>query len=224
MSYGKKLGIFCREPKPGEVKTRLTPPLTPVQACTLYEAFVRDLFGRLDKMKKTRATVFYDGEKPEKLKELVSDRYKFSPQDGADLGERMLHAFEKMLENESRGAVIIGSDSPDIPIQYIKRAFIKLKHKDVVLGPSSDGGYYLIGARSPHAGLFERVSWGESGVFGQTVQRVRELDLSLALLPMWYDVDTPDSLDLLRCMMDARRVEGSGLLPETEAALAAIEK
>jgi len=195
-----------------------------VQACTLYEAFLRDLFGRLDKLKKIRPTVFYDGETAEKLKGIVSDRYRLTQQVGADLGERMLHAFEKMTGDESRPTVIIGSDSPDIPIQYVKRAFIKLKHKDVVLGPSSDGGYYLIGARSPHAGLFESISWGESGVFGETVQRVRELDLSLALLPVWYDVDTPDSLELLRCMIKARRLQGSGLLPETETALAAMEK
>lgn len=224
MNYGKKLGIFCREPRPGEVKTRLTPPLSPVQACTLYEAFLRDLFGRLDKLKKIKPTVFYDGENPEKLKGLIPDRYRLTPQDGTDLGQRMLHAFEKMTGAENRAAVIIGSDSPDIPIQYIKRAFLKLKHKDVVLGPSFDGGYYLIGAKSPHAGLFEGVDWGTSGVFGQTVQRVRKLDLSLALLPMWYDVDTPDSVDLLRCMIKARRLEGSGLLPESEAALAAMEK
>jgi uncharacterized protein len=224
MDYGKKLGIFCREPEPGKVKTRLTPPLSPEQACTLYEAFLQDLFRRLDKLKKIRPTVFYDGENPEKLIGLVSDRYTLTPQDGADLGERMLHAFEAMTGGEDRAAVIIGSDSPDIPIQYIKRAYIKLKHKDVVLGPSFDGGYYLIGARSPHAGLFERVGWGKSGVLGETLRRVRELGLSLALLPMWYDVDTPDSLDLLRCMIMARRLEGSGLLPESEAALAAMEK
>ena len=224
MNYGKKLGIFCRVPIPGEVKTRLSPPLSPVQACTLYEAFLRDLFGRLDRIKKIRPTVFYTGENPDKLRDLVSARNTLTPQDGADLGDRMLRAFEKMLGDECRAAVIIGSDSPDIPLQYIKRAFIKLKHKDVVLGPSSDGGYYLIGARFPHPALFEGINWGESRVFGQTVRRIRELDLSLALLPMWYDVDTKESLDLLRCMIRARRVEGSGRLPETEAALAAMEE
>jgi hypothetical protein len=91
-----------------------------------------------------------------------------------------------------------------------------------VLGPSFDGGYYLVGTRVLHPDLFSGIAWGGRQVFGQTVERVRDAGLSLALLPMWYDVDTPESLELLRNVLFARRVERSGRLPETEAVLSEI--
>jgi rSAM/selenodomain-associated transferase 1 len=222
MLHGKKLGIFCKVPVAGGVKTRLTPPLTPEQACALYEAFLGDLFGRLEKMKKTGTTVFYAGSEPGKITDLIPDRYGVLPQEGDSLGERLRHAFEALTGSGESAAVVIGSDSPDLPLQYIKRAFLKLKHKDVVLGPSSDGGYYLVGARSVHPGIFEDINWGSDRVFGQTVDRIRAGGLSLALLPVWYDVDTPPSLELLRSMIRARRIEGSGSLPKTEAVLRGI--
>lgn len=222
MIRNKQLGVFCKVPVPGKVKTRLCPPLTAEQACDLYAAFLRDLFGRLAKSKKTGATVFFSGGAREELNGMVPDRYELVPQVEGNLGDRLVAAFSELLGGGTHAAVIIGSDSPDLPLPYLKRAFVKLKHKDVVLGPSFDGGYYLVGSRAPHPDLFSGIAWGGRGVFGQTVERVRDAGLSLALLPMWYDVDTPESLGLLRDVLFARRVERSGRLPETEAVLSEI--
>jgi rSAM/selenodomain-associated transferase 1 len=222
MIHGRKLGIFCRVPEAGRVKTRLSPPLSPEKACALYEAFLGDLFDRLEKTKKAGTTVFYAGAQPGKLTDLIPDRYGILPQEGDSLGDRLQHAFETLTGGGEQATVVIGSDSPDLPLQYIKRAFLKLKHKDVVLGPSADGGYYLVGARSVHPGIFEDIDWGSPRVFGQTVERIRSGGLSLALLPVWYDVDTPRSLELLRNMIRARRVEGGGRLPATEKVLRGI--
>jgi rSAM/selenodomain-associated transferase 1 len=198
--------------------------LSAEEACRIYSAFVRDLFVRVGKLKKVRGTVFYAGGRPEKLTGLIPKNYEVTPQIAGTLGDRLAAAFDELLDDESRAAVVIGSDSPDVPVQYIKRAFLRLKHKDVVLGPAADGGYYLIGLRAPAAAIFEGIHWSGSCVLEQTLERIETQGLSLSLLPLWYDVDTPASLQLLRDMIRARRIERSGRLMTTEAILADIPR
>lgn len=220
MAYTKRLGVFVRVPQPGKVKTRLVPPLSDEEACRLYTAFMRDLFARLGRLKKVRGTVFYAGDDPSGLGDLIPNSYEVIPQASGSLGVRLDAAFRALLpEGEESTALVIGSDSPDVPIQYIKRAFLKLKHKDVVVGPACDGGYYLIGLKSPEPSLFEGIEWGGRRVFEQTLERVRRGELGLSLMPMWYDVDTPASLGVLSNMIRARQIERSGRLPATEAVL-----
>jgi rSAM/selenodomain-associated transferase 1 len=220
MAYLKQLGVFVKVPEPGRVKTRLVPPLSGDGACRLYRAFVSDLFLGIGKLKKVRGTVFYSGEDPEKLKDLIPESYELVPQRGATLGERLVAAFDHLLAEEERTAVIIGSDSPDLPVQYLKRAFLKLKHKDVVLGPAADGGYYLVGLKARAPELFEGIDWGENAVLGQTLERIKSKEVTLSALPLWYDVDTPAALRLLCDMIRARRIEQGRRLPATEAVLA----
>ncbi|MGD8413151.1 MAG: TIGR04282 family arsenosugar biosynthesis glycosyltransferase [Candidatus Latescibacterota bacterium] len=222
MAYEKQLGVFVKPPRPGEVKTRLTPPLSPEEASRLYRAFTVDLLARLGRIKKVRGTVFYAGGDASDLTNVLPKGYSVSAQEGGTLGERLAAAFRRLLSGDGRSAVIIGSDSPDLPIQYVKRAFLKLKHKDVVLGPAADGGYYLVGARSPVPAIFEGIDWGGSSVLHQTLRQIEKNNLTLSVLPLWYDVDTPESLRLLRDLMGARRIERSGRLMATEAALSEI--
>jgi rSAM/selenodomain-associated transferase 1 len=223
MAYFKKLGIFIKVPEEGAVKTRLIPPLSEGEACDLYGAFIEDLFQRIRKLKKLSVTVFYSGSNPEKLEENLPQGWNLAAQHGNTLGERLLHAFDALLEEEGSYAVIIGSDSPDIPLLAIKRAFTKLKHKDVVLGPSADGGYYLIGLKKQISELFEDIPWGEDAVLRRTLEIIASHGMNLSLLPLWYDVDTPRSLELLKTMMLAKRIERSGRLHHTEAALSKIQ-
>jgi rSAM/selenodomain-associated transferase 1 len=222
MAYEKQLGIFVKVPLPGEVKTRLVPPLTENQACRLYTAFVRDLSDRIGRLKKLRRTVFCSGAEPSEISDIITTDYNITPQIGTTLGDRLSSAFHELLDGENRKAIIIGSDSPDLPVQYIKRAYIKLKHKDVVLGPSMDGGYYLIGLKSPEPRLFKDVDWSGRRVLEQTLQRVHELGLSLSMIPLWYGVDTFDELCLLHSLVHARKLESSGRLPATEPLLEEI--
>lgn len=224
MAYKKRLGIFVKVPEPGRVKTRLTPPLTGEEACRLYTAFITDLFGRLSRIKKLSGTVFYHGDDPDNLTNFIPTRYATLPQRGQTLGDRLAAAFDDLLAGGGETAVIIGSDSPDLPVQYIKRAFLKLKHKDVVLGPAADGGYYLVGLKKPAPAIFEDIEWGGPLVLSRTVERVESQGLTLSLLPLWYDVDTPASLQLLRDLIRARKVERSGRLLATEAVLEAISR
>ena len=223
MNHVKRLGIFVRPPVPGAVKTRLTPPLTPLQACELYTAFLRDLFRRLARLKGTRVTVFYAAGDVETLHPLLPGHWTLEPQTGADLGERLGAAFARLLAESDR-AVIIGSDSPDIPVQYIRRAFQKLKHKDTAIGPATDGGYYLIGLREPAPSLFENVAWGGHTVLAETLANIEKGKRSLATLPVWYDVDDEPSLGVLEAMVSARRLEGRDRLTATETALRSIRR
>jgi rSAM/selenodomain-associated transferase 1 len=219
MAYYKKLGIFLKTPVAGTVKTRLVPPLSEDQAARLSLAFARDVMSRLERLKKTVGTIFYTGDHIELLQPFIPDRFTLVEQAGATLGERLHNAFGSLLTGERDCAVIIGTDSPDLPLQYIKRAFLKLKHKDVVLGPCTDGGYYLVGLKSPAPALFDGIPWGESAVLHATLERIARNNLELSLLPIWYDVDDFQGVSLLRTMMRARTLEKSGRLIETESAI-----
>lgn len=106
---------------------------------------------------------------------------------------------------------------------YLKRAFQKLKHRDAVLGPAADGGYYLIGLRAPAPALFRDIEWGTARVFAQTVDAAVRDGATLSLLPPWYDVDDAESLAMLRALCVARRAAGGTRLPHTERALASLE-
>jgi rSAM/selenodomain-associated transferase 1 len=219
MAYMKKLGIFVRTPEPGQVKTRLVPPLTDEQACDLYTALIMDLFARLAKLKKAAGTIFYTGGDPEAIRRMAPDRFDLEPQQGESLGTRLENAFSHLLEAEGSTAVMIGSDSPDIPLVYLKQAYLKLKHKDVVVGPASDGGYYLIGMKKVAKPLFEGVAWGTDNVLGDTLERAKRHSLSCAVLPLWYDVDDARSLKLLENMVLARRIGRRDRLRHTERVL-----
>lgn len=222
MTYNKRLGVFVRVPEVGRVKTRLIPPLTPEQACDLYSAFLSDLFARLAKLKKVAGTVFFAGEGREQLRAIVPGRFELAPQRGATLGERMRNAFEVLLQGGGY-AVLIGSDSPDIPLVYLKRAYLKLKHRDLVLGPAFDGGYYLIGLRRILPSLFDGIGWGTPAVLRQTLEKVRDHGIDCALLPPWYDVDDVGSLSILHSMLLARKIEKADRLHGTERVVDGLE-
>jgi len=214
--HKNKLGIFVREPLAGRVKTRLVPPLSPDTAHKLYLAFLQDLATRV-RASRLRPTVFVAGD-PAGVAPLFPG-WPVVPQSGETLGGRLVAAFARLLETPGARAVIIGSDSPDLPVTHVKRAFRLLKHRDVVLGPAVDGGYYLIGLRAAAPALFEGIAWGTADVLGATVRAVRQAGLSLALTPPWYDVDDAASLSLLRTMCDARRAAGGERLTHSERVL-----
>lgn len=216
--HKNKLGIFVRTPVAGEVKTRLVPPLSPEGARDLYTAFLGDLFERLGRSG-WAPVVFYSGDSPGDLPALMPRPWPLVAQRGETLGERMAAAFGHLLGTPGGRAALIGSDSPDLPLGHLKTAFQKLKHRDVVLGPATDGGYYLIGLRAPAPALFEGIAWGTAGVFASTVETVGREGLTLSLLPPWYDVDDADSLAFLRAMCAARRASGGLRLPRTERVL-----
>ena len=126
----------------------------------------------------------------------------------------MHNAFLELHSIGYEKIVLIGSDSPTIQKRHINLAFIKLKNNDVVIGPSVDGGYYLIGLKKPNQKLFTGINWGTKEVFKQTLLKIRSNNLSLELLEPWYDVDTPSDLKFLLTHIKYLKTSSDNFIPE----------
>lgn len=196
--------VFAREPQAGMVKTRLRGALSDESRLGLYKAFLKDTLELTKSLKGiTRILAFDAGcSRPEYL-ENIGKGFIFYKQKGKDLGERMLDAFRHARKIGGTKILIVGTDSPNLPKRYIGHAFRLLEGNDVVLGPSADGGYYLIGLKRPSAAIFRGIKWGGGGVLGKTVSNARGLGKKTALLPEWYDVDC--ALGLTRLQKDLKR-------------------
>ncbi|MGR3303233.1 MAG: TIGR04282 family arsenosugar biosynthesis glycosyltransferase [Candidatus Scalindua sp.] len=207
--------IFAKSPIPGKVKTRLTPHITPTKAAELYEAFIADTISTALKLKCERITVAYSPGYAEKtLQRLCGQTVNYLPQEGHNLGERMKNAFKHSFDTGFERAVIIGTDSPTLPLSYIRKAFDVLKEVPVTIGPTFDGGYYLIGLSEQNETVFDDIEWSTSSVFSQTLARIKTANKQLCILPPWYDVDTPDSLEFLRAHLLSMKMSGNEDIPE----------
>ena len=136
-------------------------------------------------------------------------------QEGINLGERMRQAFQDRFEEGYERVVIIGADSPTLPTAYIEQAL--QSKKEVVIGPSTDGGYYLIGMQGKMTDIFERVPWGTDRVLSETLNVLKEQQAEAELLPVWYDVDLPEDLRFLKTHLEW--MVHAGLLQEGRATL-----
>ena len=194
--------VFARDPILGQVKTRLNPFLDLQVICDLYTCFLSD---SLEKLCAVKSADHFVGIYPSNLSGYFerldpSICVRIFIQKGLDLGERMFNAFSERFREGYERVIIIGSDSPSLPLDFIKQAFSS--EQDVVLGPSVDGGYYLIGMNGAPVNLFNDISWGENTVLEQTRLKIKEIDVSLKLLPVWYDVDRLDDLRFLKIHLE----------------------
>lgn len=183
--------VFAKVPEPGKVKTRLSPPLTPEHAASLYESFLLDALESYTNIQ-ADVRVFLGADSTSRIRypELAGAHI----QNGDDLGERMRNAFENVFSQGYDTVCIIGTDHPTLPIDHIQDAFIAARGNDIAIGPSSDGGYYLLGMNKPSPKLFEDMTYSHGGVFDDTMQRAIEAGLTTYILPEWYDVDDAESL------------------------------
>ena len=193
----RTFGVFCKHPRPGEVKTRLADHIGPQSAVSLSAAFLDDLAFEFRTEGERRVLGFSPAGSAAYFGQFTRFGYDLWPQPEGDLGARMNAFFAETLQDTTDTSVLIGSDTPTIPREYVKRAFDHLEEFDCILGPAMDGGYYLIGLRRPVPELFENIIWSGSRVLAQTVKRISEMGLSLALLPPWYDIDNLDDLWML---------------------------
>jgi len=182
--------VVAKKPTPGQTKTRLCPPLTPAQAANLYDCF---LYDTLDTMRKVPGVQCGIGYLPEDalgyFRQLAPDM-GLTCQRGASLGERLDHLLTETLAGGSGRVVVMDSDSPTLPVDYISQAFERLADVDVVLGPTRDGGYYLIGLKQPQPHLLRQVQMSTPHVLTDTLALAEATGLTVSLLPTWYDVDT----------------------------------
>ncbi|MYA70730.1 glycosyltransferase [Candidatus Poribacteria bacterium] len=209
--------VFAKNPIPNAVKTRLIPPLSPEQAATLYTAFLTDWCEALAELRDVDLVIAYTpADAQPDLQALISDDAIYIPQVGIDLGERLTSATQWAAEHGYTKILIVGSDSPTLPISYISQALTLLDSRNIVIGPSTDGGYYLIGfsvkalaTTVPH--VFEEIAWSTADVFQQTVTRIGEVKVTFGLLPPWYDIDTPEDLAFLHAHISAIRLAGGSV-------------
>ncbi len=196
--------VFVKSPVPGQVKTRLIPYLSPEQASSLYQAFVVDWCSALSTISSVRCVIAYTPPKAlSALQTLLGKDPIYIPQQGVTLGDRLIAAAQWACAQDYTKFLLVGSDSPTLPTQYVEHALELLGRRDVVIGPSVDGGYYLIGFSKQGASLsiptiFEGIAWSTDVVFRQTLRKIQKINARLGLLPPWYDVDTPSGLLLLR--------------------------
>jgi hypothetical protein len=209
--------VMAKAPVPGKVKTRLCPPLSPEIAAELYRWFLIDIFQRVASLQEIIKVIAYAPVGTEVLFRdlLPPGKFLLIPQRGQDLGERMANLFEDLFRFGCDRVSLIGSDLPNLPLEFLRESLEQLKKPDVdvVLGPSEDGGYYLVGLRKLHAEIFRGVTWSTNTVLAETLARIHQLGLKEVLLSAWYDVDT---------LLDLRRLLEAGQ-PQGGAPLATLE-
>ena len=218
------LVVFVKNPVPGTVKTRLQARYTPEQAADFYRAFILDTLAAARTVPADQFHIAYTPAEAEAdIQNLCGPGWTYVPQIAADLGERMYAAARHCFQLGAARVVIVGTDVPSLPPAHIRQAFDILSRKDIVLGPSTDGGYYLVGLSQPIPSIFQHIRWSTAGVFAQTLDRAESAGLQMGLVPPWYDIDTPEELDFLAVHVRARTLaEGIQALPHTAASLSRL--
>jgi rSAM/selenodomain-associated transferase 1 len=208
------LVIFAKAPIPGEVNTRLCPPLTPDEAATLHGSFVLDMLERTKLAVVTLQLPFHRYLACAPSSELVFFKImeerqgvRLLDQVGEDLGQRLHHTCVDLFAKGYKEVIIVGTDVPTLPLSVYQEAFTMLGRSDVVLGPARDGGYYLIGLKQPAEKLFTGVPWSTDQVLAVTQQQAKMLGLSVGLTTAWHDVDTIADLQTLitECREDHKK-------------------
>lgn len=195
MNSRDKIIVFTRYPEPGKTKTRLIPLLGPEKAASFHKystelvisvvrTFAQDLF--------VTKEVCYTGGNPNLMVRWLGEDFVYALQTDGDIGVKMSRAFRQSLEADMNRIVLIGTDCPALSADILRAAFHGLLRNDVVLGPATDGGYYLIGLRRAADELFTDIEWGSSAVLAHTLQRAEKTGLSVGLVATLNDVDTPE--------------------------------
>jgi rSAM/selenodomain-associated transferase 1 len=215
---GRVLGLFAKWPHPGAVKTRLGGD--PEWGARVARAFLLDTLSRLAAIDARRILVFAPPGSEGDFAALAQGGFELTPQADGDLGQRLSHFLKHQVEAGAPAVLAVGADSPTLPVEYVIRAFDELGHADVVLGPATDGGYYLVGCGRRLPPLFEHIRWSTGHVLADTVARLGDPQWRVSLLPPWYDVDTPSDWTLLVGHLAALRRAGvDPCVPHTEALL-----
>lgn len=192
---------FTRVPKPGVTKTRLLPILSGEQCAKLHTAFLQDLSAVYAQVQADLFVSYTKDPDWEMLKGIFSSAAGFFPQEGADLGEKMYNAIGYVLAHGYDTVILTGADLPCMSSSHLERGFDVLTGADIVLGPTSDGGYYLVGMKQPHRVIFQNQRYGGATVLESTVAAGKSAGLNVALANICDDVDTPEDLRNLAAVL-----------------------
>ena len=243
------LAVMTKAPQAGRVKTRLVPPLTPEEAAELNKCFLRDTAAAISSACSRRSVgdaskmqfehtgashseaataacgiaVYTPVGAESAYTDILPADFSLLPQRGDEFGERLYLAVEDLFKCGFDSLCLIDSDSPTVPAENFEQAvgLLSTTEDRVVLGPSDDGGYYLIGMKKPHRHLFEQIDWSTERVLNQTMQRATEIGIEVKLLPTGYDVDDDVSLRRL-CNELLDEQGGDSVAPGTRKFLAGL--
>jgi rSAM/selenodomain-associated transferase 1 len=200
--------LIAKAPVPGTTKTRLCPPLEPLRAARLARAFLLDGLDVVRRAGVEARVMCRDTAERAALERVVAGRAPIAVQSGRGLGQALRSAFVQGLAANFSAVAVLGADSPTLPARFVREAFDALAAgADVALGPSTDGGYYLLAARAVHPTLFRDMIWSAPSVARITLERCLDAGLSVHLLPAWYDVD--DVADLARLRAELHKSSGA---------------
>lgn len=221
------LAIMTKVPVPGKVKTRLSPPLTPEQAAELNTCFLRDIsmsILRAITMSPARGVGVYTGGPASAYEHVLPNEFFLLPQRGESFTERLVFAAEDLFAVGFASVCLINSDSPSVPPENFAEAVLELAdpRDRVILGPSDDGGYYLIGIKHMHRRLFEDIDWSTERVAQQTRERASEIGLNVHELGVGRDVDDRAGLIELARELSARST--TSIAPSTREFLQNIRR
>lgn len=215
------LAIMAKAPVAGMVKTRLVPPLTAEQAAEFYRALLIDQLEHLSRSVGADRYVFFaPADAAQALRALGGNDYAYLPQSEGDLGARMAQVFSELGRLGHRNIVLIGSDLPPLPRAVVDEAFAQLAgpERRVVLGPSQDGGYYLVGMNHPTPEIFADMSWSHDRVLADTTARLDDLGVPYGKLLTWFDLDVAEDFHRLH------QLSGPELRGTMRRSLACLER
>ncbi|MBI5409953.1 MAG: TIGR04282 family arsenosugar biosynthesis glycosyltransferase [Nitrospirae bacterium] len=197
----RALITFVKAPVLGTVKTRLQPDLGKDVIVEIYKAFVTEIISQCARLKGLERFLGCAPSKDHDFLREITKKYELKSfnQRGASLGEKIVNAFQDYFRKGYTEIALIGSDSPTIPMNYIRKAFAALEKNDLVLGPCCDGGLYLIGAKKKIVPeIFNDIPWDSSKVLNKILDNIDPAGIKLYLLPFWYDVDGIEDLRFLK--------------------------
>lgn len=200
--------IFAKAPEAGRVKTRLLPFLSPEEAASLHEAFILDILSSTAGLPLQRAMACTPSPDHPFFRQCpTAPPLLFLEQKGEQLGERMNHAMAWGFSMGFEKILLIGSDTPTLPERFIQEGIDRLDSHPWVIGPSLDGGYYLIGSKAPLPALFKGIRWGTDEVLPKTLEKLDGQKIPYHLLPFWYDIDHPKDLVFLKSQIETSRAQ-----------------
>jgi rSAM/selenodomain-associated transferase 1 len=192
--------FFIKYPQVRKVKQRLAKDIGQRKAVKIYKMFISDMLEMLSEINADVIICYSPKKALQKLRKWLGSKYEYVAQEGTSLGSRMNNCFIKAFNQFYSKAIVVGSDLPDLPKKFIEDAYRMLDEYDSVIGPSEDGGYYMLGfkAESYLSSVFDySIKWSTKSVFTDSLGILQTYSYNVGLLPMWYDVDTVDDLKRL---------------------------
>jgi hypothetical protein len=196
-SSDRVLVVMAKAPRPGSVKTRLTPVLSPETVTAFYRCLLDDTLALARSLEDVELAVMCPDSDVNELAKFAGNEASVIAQKGEGLAAGLTSVFAHFAEDRRRRVIAFNSDSPHLPRSVLEDAFERLTTHDVVVGPTYDGGYYLVGTTASHPALFARDGMGTNSALERLLSRARALELSVSLADPFYDIDVADDLNRL---------------------------